>query len=109
MESEKDRKIRERAYELWVQSGRSEGTSEQHWYQAEQEYAAGSESPDTSAAAGSAGADLTSPKKAPRARAASSASSPAKPATAGTGARSATKRQPAKSKADAGKPASTQR
>jgi uncharacterized membrane protein len=108
MESEKDRKIRERAYELWVQSGRSEGTSEQHWYQAEQEYAAGSESPDTSAAAGSAGAAPTSAKKAPRARAASSsASSAAKPVATGASARTPTKRQPAKS--NAGKPASTQR
>ena len=105
MESEKDRKIRERAYELWVQSGRSEGTSEQHWYQAEQEYAAGSESPDASAAAGSADAAPTSAKKATRGRAASSESSAAKPVP--TGASAPTKRQPAKS--NAGKPASTQR
>jgi hypothetical protein len=84
MESERDRKIRERAYELWVQGGQSEGSSEQHWLQAEQEFGAGSESP----LAGSAGAGATAEKAAPvkkttRARSAAPSSEAApKPAAA---------------------------
>ena len=42
MESEQDRKIRERAYELWEQGGRREGQSHEHWSQAEAEHAGGS-------------------------------------------------------------------
>lgn len=45
MESERDRKIRERAYELWIQGGQEHGRSDEHWLRAEQEYAGGRESP----------------------------------------------------------------
>lgn len=43
MASERDRKIRERAYELWEQGGRQDGSSEAHWHQAVTEFAGGSE------------------------------------------------------------------
>ena len=64
MESERDRKIRERAYELWVQGGRSEDSHERDWLQAEQEHAsgAGSESPDVSVT------PISAAKKAPKAK-----------------------------------------
>jgi hypothetical protein len=34
MESEKHRKIRERAHQLWEEGGRQDGQSERHWAQA---------------------------------------------------------------------------
>ncbi len=36
MDNEVEQRIRERAYELWVQSGQ-EGPAEEHWLQAERE------------------------------------------------------------------------
>lgn len=41
MESKKDREIRERAHELWIQGGRRSDTADADWHQAEREYAAG--------------------------------------------------------------------
>ena len=109
MESERDRKIRERAYELWVQGGRSEGSSEQHWLKAEQEFAAGSESPVAETSGAGATAEKAAPvKKTTRARpAASTVETAPKPAAAP----SAAKRAPAKSgtKGDTPKAASTKR
>lgn len=35
-------RIRERAYEIWVSSGRRHGEAEQHWFAAEQEILASS-------------------------------------------------------------------
>lgn len=106
MESERDRKIRERAYELWVQGGRSEGSSEQHWFQAEQEFGAGSESPLAESGATGATAGKAAPvKKTTRARSAAPSSEatpkPAAPA----------KRAPTKSgtKGETPKAASTKR
>jgi hypothetical protein len=40
MESKRDREIRERAHELWIQGGRRSDTADADWHQAEQEYAA---------------------------------------------------------------------
>jgi hypothetical protein len=92
MESEKDRKIRERAYELWVQGGRSEDSSEQDWLRAEEEFAAGSESPDASAPTGSPAETVVAPlKKTTRARSEASAGKAApKPAAPRTGAKRTT-------------------
>lgn len=45
MESERDRKVRQRAYELWEQRGRKHGEADDHWREAEAEFAGGSESP----------------------------------------------------------------
>jgi hypothetical protein len=91
MESERDRKIRERAYELWVQGGRSEGSSEQHWFQAEQEFGAGSESPLAEPAGAGATAQKAAPvKKTTRARSAAP-SSEAAPKPAAAAKRAATK------------------
>lgn len=108
MESERDRKIRERAYELWVQGGRSEGNSEQHWFQAEQEYAAGSESPDA-ASPGSAAATAAAPaKKMTRPRSAAAAGKPeAKPPAPRAGGKRAASKTGGKS--DAAKAAAPER
>ena len=35
-------RIRERAYEIWMATGRHHGEAEQHWFAAEQEILAGS-------------------------------------------------------------------
>lgn len=40
MESKKDREIRERAHELWIQGGRRSDTADADWHRAEQDYAA---------------------------------------------------------------------
>jgi hypothetical protein len=94
MESERDRKIRERAYELWVQGGQRDDTSEQNWHQAEQEFAAGSESPDLETAA--------APKKATRSKAAPSAApSTAAPAADGAAAKPARGKAAAKAPSEA--------
>lgn len=37
MESERTRKVRERAYHLWVESGHRDDHANQHWAQAERE------------------------------------------------------------------------
>jgi hypothetical protein len=37
MDSQLEQKIRERAYELWVQDGHIPGRADDYWYQAEQE------------------------------------------------------------------------
>jgi hypothetical protein len=90
MESEKDRKIRERAYELWEQSGRPEGQAEQHWRVAEREFSAGDEGPP---AGERAGASRPAPKRsravepeAKRKTAAAKAGAPAKKTAAGEAA-----------------------
>ncbi len=35
-----EKRVRERAYEIWERAGRPEGMAEQHWLQAEKEIAA---------------------------------------------------------------------
>jgi hypothetical protein len=37
MDKELEQRIRERAYELWMQHGSQSGRSDEYWYQAEQE------------------------------------------------------------------------
>lgn len=68
MESERDRKIRQRAYELWEQGGRLEGRADEHWSTAEAEFAGGSEgeavgSPGKAGKGGSAASKKVSPGK----------------------------------------------
>ena len=45
MDTERDRRIRDRAYALWVEDGRPEGRSDEHWLRAERE-AGESEAPE---------------------------------------------------------------
>lgn len=35
--SDREAQIKQRAYELWIQAGEPEGSSDQFWYQAEKE------------------------------------------------------------------------
>lgn len=51
MPTERNRKVRERAYGLWVAGGHQEGKSDEHWAQAEREIDA-EETPVRTAAAG---------------------------------------------------------
>jgi len=53
MDSDKEARIRERAYEIWVREGRPHGMSAEHWQKAEAEIAAESGAVADRAAAGS--------------------------------------------------------
>jgi hypothetical protein len=53
MEPDKEARIRERAYEIWVSEGRPHGRDAEHWQRAEAEIAAESGSVADRAAAGS--------------------------------------------------------
>lgn len=45
---EKEQRIRERAYQIWLDQGQPEGREKEHWHQAETQIAAKeSEQPDT--------------------------------------------------------------
>src|SRR4051812_19175342 len=48
--SDKERRIRTRAYEIWEREGRREGRAEDHWRQAELEIEQALKSPDAQAA-----------------------------------------------------------
>ncbi len=54
----REERIRERAYELWEQNGRTEGQAEEHWHQARREIGAEDEEPGDEGSAGSGPADL---------------------------------------------------
>lgn len=43
MPTERDRIVRERAYAIWVENGRQEGRSDEHWLEAEREIQAAAE------------------------------------------------------------------
>ncbi len=82
MESERDRLIREKAYQLWEDGGRRDGAAETHWAEAERSFAAGSEgSADLPPAALSDAPAAKKPRKAASA-AGESAPAEAKPAKA---------------------------
>ena len=53
MDSDKEGRIRERAYEIWVREGRPHGRDAEHWQKAEAEIAAESGAVADRAAAGS--------------------------------------------------------
>jgi DUF2934 family protein len=53
MDSDKEARIRERAYEIWVRDGRPHGRDAEHWQKAEAEIAAESGAAGDRAAAGS--------------------------------------------------------
>jgi hypothetical protein len=53
MEPDKEARIRERAYEIWVSEGRPHGRDAEHWQKAEAEIAAESGAAADHAAAGS--------------------------------------------------------
>ncbi|HET7594619.1 MAG TPA: DUF2934 domain-containing protein [Stellaceae bacterium] len=53
MDSDKEARIRERAYEIWVREGRPHGRDAEHWQKAEAEITAESGAAGDRAAAGS--------------------------------------------------------
>lgn len=53
MESDKEARIRERAYEIWVSEGRPHGRDAEHWQKAEAEIAGEGDAVADRAAAGS--------------------------------------------------------
>lgn len=72
MESEKEARIRERAYEIWVREGQPHGRDAEHWQMAEAEISAESEAVADRAAAGSK-PRIETPSSAPAAPSAPSA------------------------------------
>lgn len=48
MDSDKEARIRERAYEIWVREGRPHGRDAEHWRKAEAEITAGEQAAATS-------------------------------------------------------------
>jgi hypothetical protein len=72
MESEKEARIRERAYEIWVREGQPHGRDAEHWQMAEAEITAESEAVADRAAAGSK-PRIETPSPAPAASSAPSA------------------------------------
>lgn len=81
METERRRKVQERAYHLWVESGHRHGQSEQHWLQAEREIeAAGGSATEADTAA--ALAQKAPTQKAPAQKAPAAKPAVAKPAAA---------------------------
>lgn len=74
MESEKEKRIRDRAYEIWEREGQPAGRHDEHWRQAEAELAAETQSEEGAAAAGnkpaSDPADTSTAKPVPAAPAA---------------------------------------
>ena len=72
MESEKEARIRERAYEIWVREGQPHGRDAEHWQLAEAEITAESEAVADRAAAGSK-PRIETPSPAPAAPSASAA------------------------------------
>ena len=90
MTSERDEKVRQRAYEIWLREGSPEGRHEEHWEQARREI---DNEADAAAAVGSS-ADAGSPAapaagKSPKARASRT------PASDGNGAAVRKSRRPA--------------
>jgi len=93
MQSERDARIRERAYHIWVEEGRIDGRQEEHWHRAEREIAEEETRPGPeSAAHGTAEAADPARQAATRGRrprAETTVSTPTgrpPPTTAGTGA-----------------------
>lgn len=82
MESDKDRLIREKAYQLWEEGGRLEGAAEAHWAEAERSFAAGSEGSADLPPAALSGAPPAAAKKPRKAAASETAPAEAKPAKA---------------------------
>lgn len=87
MESDRERKIRERAYALWVEGGQSPDSSHRDWLTAEQEVGAapGSSAEGPDASSGSEGAKVA--KKTVRTRSQSVDSTSAKEPAVKTGAK----------------------
>ncbi|NNM74488.1 DUF2934 domain-containing protein [Enterovirga aerilata] len=101
MESERDRRVRERAHKLWEESGRPEGKADEHWAQACAEIDA--ESKDSGAKRGKAGktADSAPKSKAKGATAPSGEDAAKKPAPKSAKTAASTKKEEPAPKASA--------
>jgi hypothetical protein len=59
MDKQLEQKIRERAYELWMQHGSLPGRAEEYWYQAEQEIMGGAEAQTAGEVGGDVARDVS--------------------------------------------------
>lgn len=80
MAGELDKRIADRAYEIWESEGRPEGRSHEHWEQARSEFA------EAKSEAGQRGGARKTASAKPPAKTASGKSAAAKPARKGSGA-----------------------
>lgn len=91
MEPDKEARIRERAYEIWVREGRPHGRDAEHWQKAEAEIAAESGPADHAAAGSKPGTEAATAPTAPPSVPSSNATAPlrsrraAKPASGASG------------------------
>jgi hypothetical protein len=79
MDSEKQRRIRERAYEIWQREGRPHGRDAQHWQRAEAEIETESQARSEPETVGAGGAPLRSRRAAKPSRSAEAAPSSKRP------------------------------
>lgn len=82
--SDREEKIRERAYRLWVEEGQPEGRHDQHWEEARRQIDAEEKGANAKAASGEAKPKTRRAAAAAPAAAKSSAKTAAKPAAAKT-------------------------
>jgi hypothetical protein len=99
MRSDREARIRERAYQIWVAEGRTHGSQEEHWHRAEREIAAEDAAPagkrPARARARAAAAAAVKPTSARKS--ATSTSGPMAKTTSPTAPRRARQRRPAES------------
>ena len=79
MDTDKQRRIRERAYEIWQREGRPHGRDAEHWQRAEAEIEAESQPQAEPETIGAGSAPLRSRRAAKPGRSAESAPSPKRP------------------------------
>jgi hypothetical protein len=65
MRSDRNRRIEQRAHEIWEAEGRPHGKHDEHWHRAEREIAGGRGGGTTGRAAGSGGKSTTARKASP--------------------------------------------
>ena len=66
MTTDREQRIREKAYEIWERQGRPEGGHEEHWHQAEREIAEegrGAATPESGGEAAEASEEVAKPKR----------------------------------------------
>lgn len=98
MVSDRNRRIQDRAYEIWVEGGRQDGTSDRNWAQAEQEIGHHDHPATTHPAAPADGPGEPTPKAIGKTKTKSADAGDAKPAKSKAPKETSTKASPDKGK-----------
>ncbi|GLK56028.1 hypothetical protein JOD31_000947 [Methylopila capsulata] len=106
--TDRERRVRDLAYQIWEEDGRPEGAGARHWSEAERRYAAelGSAPPPNGGAVAGAKAK---PVKAPKAKAVAAAAGTPPKAGGEPGKIAAAAAEPKRGKAGGGKPSDAKR